>query len=149
MEPSNQYRIRKGTIEDFKEIAKLCEQLGFPTTNDVALKRLEYIGNNDDHDMFVVESAEGLIVGWVHVFLTITPYTDLITEVGGLVINEADREHGIGRMLIQQAEQWAKSKQTTTVRIRSNVKRVESHMFYKAIGYEEAKKQVTYLKSVK
>ena len=149
METIKQYRIRKGIMEDCQDIARLCEQLGFPSSPEVVFNRLVFIMNNDDHDLFVVESAESKIVGWVHVFLTITPYTDLITEVGGLVINVADREQGIGKMLIEQAERWAESKQTTAVKIRSNVKRVESHIFYKALGYEEVKKQVTYLKSIK
>jgi len=147
-EPRKQYQIRRGAMEDCEGITNLCEQLGFPSSTEVVFKRLSFIMNNSDHDLFVVENAEGKIAGWIHVFLSITPYTDLVTEVGGLVINDADREQGIGRMLIQQAEQWAKSKQTTAVRIRSNVKRVESHIFYKAVGYEEIKKQVNYFKSI-
>jgi GNAT superfamily N-acetyltransferase len=67
-------------------------------------------------------------------------------EIVGLVVAEDCRRHGVGRELVQRAEQWAAGLGAATVVVRSNTKREESHRFYPALGYAATKTQAVYRK---
>jgi len=85
-------------------------------------------------------------VGWVHVYLRLLLLADLQAEVGGLVVDENHRGRGIGRILMQHAEQWARGQGCEAVCVRSNVVRERAHIFYQGIGYDNIKSQRTFLK---
>ena len=67
-------------------------------------------------------------------------------ELIGLVVDSAARRRGLGRALVDAAEQWARSRGLTTVKVRSNVTRELSHPFYEALGYVREKTQHSYRK---
>jgi hypothetical protein len=48
--------------------------------------------------------------------------------------------------LVGRAETWATEISAETVVVRSNAKRVESHVFYPALGFLPSKTQVVYRK---
>lgn len=51
------------------------------------------------------------------------------------------RQRGVGRILIQKAEQWALDDGYRVIRLRSGTQRPESHHFYPKLGYERTKTQ--------
>jgi hypothetical protein len=51
------------------------------------------------------------------------------------------------RLLVAEAERWAREKGAEGVVVRSNAQRVESHLFYPALGFQESKRQVVYRKN--
>jgi hypothetical protein len=46
-------------------------------------------------------------------------------------------------------EDWARAIGCDVVAVRSNINRVESHLFYPALGYESVKTQVAYRKRIR
>ncbi|MGB9593658.1 MAG: GNAT family N-acetyltransferase, partial [Anaerolineae bacterium] len=106
---------------------------------------LRTIGQRPDHAVFVAE-AEGVVVGWVHVYAVATLESPAHAEIGGLVVDEAHRGRGIGRALMERAEAWARGMGLHTVRLRSNVIRAEAHAFYERIGYAPVKTQKVFAK---
>ncbi|NLY38713.1 MAG: GNAT family N-acetyltransferase [Firmicutes bacterium] len=136
------FTIRQATFKDAHDIAVLCGQLGYPSTPEEVSRRLEYILNCSDHALFVAESQGGTVIGWAHVYNYVLPESDLIAEVGGIVVDQNHRGMGIGRKLIKYVEQWAWENGQAKVIIRSNVIRSESHRFYENLGYAVVKKQV-------
>ena len=69
-------------------------------------------------------------------------------EIGGLVVDEDHRCCGVGRLLMQQAEQWAREKGCSEVYLRSNVVREGAHAFYEGIGYSSAKTSMAFRKAL-
>jgi GNAT superfamily N-acetyltransferase len=61
-----------------------------------------------------------------------------------LVIDQYYRGKGIGKMLIEQAKQWAKEKGNNKLKLRCNVKRTETHLFYQHLDFMETKEQKTF-----
>ena len=59
------------------------------------------------------------------------------------------RRQGIGRALIACAEKWAKEQGINIVRLNSGGSRREAHEFYRAMGYDNEKMQVRFLKNLK
>jgi GNAT superfamily N-acetyltransferase len=132
--------IRQIRPQDSTEITQLSRQLGYLLSEDQITKNIQTVLSNKDHDAFVA-IHENKVVGWIGVAHTImiemTPYC----EINGLVIDEKHRGKGIGKLLIERAKQWGKEKGNTTIRLRCNVKRKETHLFYQHLGFIETKEQ--------
>jgi len=67
-------------------------------------------------------------------------------EILGLVVDQNYRCQGVGRSLVAAVEAWAGSRGVTTIKVRSNMVRAESHPFYERLGYARVKSQHVYRK---
>ncbi|MEH2364446.1 GNAT family N-acetyltransferase [Nostoc sp.] len=141
-------KIRQATIKDVERIASLCEQLEYSVTNQQIEQRLSKIKNNDAHIVYVATLEDEYVIGWAHAHiyeLIIIPTQAIIF---GLVVDKNYRHNGIGRLLMQQIEQWADVLGCEGVILRSNIKRQEAHLFYEKIGYTNIKQSVTFYKKL-
>jgi GNAT superfamily N-acetyltransferase len=127
--------IRPATLDDCEPIARLSEQLGYPTTREQTQQRLQgIITHNRDHIVYVAVSHD-TVIGWIHALVHPSLLTDTAAEIAGLVVDEQHRSQGIGEILMAHAEQWARKHGCHSVRLRSNVKRDRAHAFYQRLGY--------------
>jgi len=132
--------IRKAAPDDYSSLAELAAQLGHQEEPGKLRSRLLSLLGQPDQVIFVAE-FEQEIVGWVHGYLYNFLYLDLACELAALVVDQAHRQLGIGRMLVDAIEKWASAQGCHQVSLRSNIKREEAHKFYKAIGYDLRKTQ--------
>jgi len=134
------YTIREAGINDSETIHELSTQLGYETSIAAVRNRLQKILENQDNCVYVAINS-GRVVGWIHGFYTMRVETDFFVEIGGLVVHEHFRKHGIGKKLADKVIEWAVSRNCLHVRVRCNVIRKESHRFYETIGFEMNKEQ--------
>ena len=146
--PQNSTLVRRARKEDAAAIAALAGQLGYPSTQEQVEKRLVRILTDSAHVLFVAESPGGRIGGWLQVFGYHVVESDARAEVAGLVVDETQRGSGIGRLLMQHAENWAREKGYAAVALRSNIIRHEAHAFYQRIGYTIPKTQHVFRKEL-
>ncbi|HEY9165378.1 MAG TPA: GNAT family N-acetyltransferase [Candidatus Kryptonia bacterium] len=139
--------LRKATEKDVVRVSELCSQLGYQANPDMVLSRLKKIDSEREHRVWVAE-IEGLVVGWIQCASRITIESGEFAEIVGLVVDEKSRTRGIGRKLVEKAERWAKEIGQQSIRVRTNVKRVESNIFYRTLGFSETKKQSVLQKSI-
>lgn len=85
-------------------------------------------------------------MGWVHAFVKYSIDAGPRAEIGGLVVDESHRGLGLGKLLMGEAEEWARSRKLEGVYLRSNVLRQSAHGFYEAIGFRRIKSQHCFLK---
>ena len=85
-------------------------------------------------------------MGWVHAFAKYSIDAGPRAEIGGLVVDEGHRGAGLGKLLMGEAEEWARSRELEGVYLRSNVLRESAHAFYEAIGFRKIKSQYCFLK---
>ena len=141
--------IRVATPNDAARLAELSTQLGYPATSENILGRLGQILGDREHAVFVAEARErAYVVAWVHVLVTHVLEEDSQAEIAGLVVDEAWRGRGAGRLLMERAEQWAREQGCRAVRLRSNVIRAEAHAFYEKLGYQVIKSQKVFRKTL-
>ncbi len=137
--------IRSATINDAAALARLSGQLGYSSTPEETARRLLDVNGNREHAVYIAE-ADGVLIGWIHVFIVHSLLADTPVEVAGLVIDENHRGRGIGRILMRQAELWTREHGCNTVTLRSNVIRSHAHGFYEGLGYEVTKTQKVFCK---
>ena len=141
----NQIAIRLATVEDAERVAALSTQLGYPTSLEDTQRYLAQVARDPSHVVYVA-AEDGWVVGWVHVRAML--HDDRAAEIEGLVVDEAYRGRGIGRLLMQQSEQWMRERGCGTVYVRSNIVREEAHRFYEGLGYENIKTSLTFRKTL-
>lgn len=140
------FTIRLASPADAENIARLSTQLGYPSTPEQAARRLSAIKHDKDHAVYVAESADRNVVGWVHVHRTRLMESDPEAELGGLIVDENCRRSGVGHMLTERAEQWTREKGLKSIYVRSNILRKDAHAFYLSLGYRLIKTQQAFRK---
>ncbi|MGH9650383.1 MAG: GNAT family N-acetyltransferase [Terriglobales bacterium] len=140
--------IRPAGIEDAERIALLAGQLGYPSSPTQVTQRLRNLKGDDRHAVFVAESHEGSVIGWVHAFVCSLVESDPYAEIGGLIVDEQHRGAGVGGLLLEQAELLARAKDCASLRLRSNIIRKEAHAFYLKRGYTITKTQHAFAKTL-
>jgi len=140
--------IRFAKPADFSFIATLSIQLGYQSSTDDIEKRMKKISTMHDHTVFIA-AFEKKIIGWIHIFIAYRVETDAFAEIGGLVVDDHHRGKGVGKLLTIRAEEWAKENQISKIRVRSNVVRTATHLFYRHLEYKEDKEQKVFGKNLK
>ena len=143
---NDQLTVRPACIGDVARIAALCHQLGYPSSREDVQRRLNQVEAQERHAVYVAQLPAGNVVGWVHVYVCYLLEADPYAEIGGLVVDEACHGRGIGRLLLQRVEEWARGQGCRTVCVRSNVVREGAHAFYKRLGYRIVKTQSVFHK---
>jgi len=140
--------IRPSLPQDAEAIALLSSQLGYPVSaSQVAALQVSLL-RHPDHLVLVAEDEEGKVRGWVHVFISRRVFVLPFAELGGIVVEQAQRRSGIGSAMLARAEQWASEAGCSIFRIRSNTRRLDADRFYRAAGYELSKTQSVFEKTL-
>jgi len=145
---SDRVTVRLARTSDARHIATLCLQLGYPASQGQVQRRLERIQQENHHALYVAERSDGQVIGWIHAYVRHLVVVDAHAEVGGLIVDQDCRKRGVGRLLMQTVEQWARRQGCRAVRVRSNVVREGAHAFYKRIGYSTVKTQAVFYKEL-
>jgi len=140
---------RRATMDDSSALADLSTQLGYPTSPIQSANRLGEIFDSKEHAILVACLADGTVVGWVHVFLALRVESDPFAEIGGFVVKKEFRRQGIGRCLLAAVKEWVIQSGIAKLRVRCRSDRVDTHTFYKQLGFSKSKQQHVFDKSLK
>jgi GNAT superfamily N-acetyltransferase len=134
---TNRMILRTAQRGDAGAVAALSAQLGYDASEDGVRKRLDEIRAQGNGEVFVAVVPPDIVVGWVQVFGLLLVELPPLAELGGIVVDSRYRRIGVGRSLLEAAEQWARQNGLATLRLRSNVQRDDVGGFYRRLGYRE------------
>lgn len=136
--------VREALMTDAPRIVALSAQLGYEVTQDHVEAHLRIL--NADRTVLVAVVPRVGVVGWISVQKEYTITSCERAHVEGLVVEDEYRGNGIGRLLLERAETWARRNGCTTLRLLSNVIRTRAHTFYLRFGYEAIKREYVFEK---
>ena len=136
------------TERDAPAVSALSGQLGYPAGAERMKARVRALAGDPDAAALVAEAGDGAVAGWIHVCGRRSLETDPAAEIAGLVVDAGRRREGIGRRLVEAAEDWARQHGYERLRVRSNVARDVAHVFYAGLGFERVKSQHVYERTV-
>lgn len=139
-------QIREAELDDAVELAELSGQLGYPSTAEQLIRRLQGMLAGGERTAFVADTGNGKLAGFVGLQIMRTLEADPRAEVTALVIRDNYRSQGIGKVLMACAEEWAGAQRCEVIGLRSNVIRERAHAFYERLGYEHQKTQKAFRK---
>ena len=128
--------IRDARVADADEIARLLDQLGYPSAVGAVAARLERLAIVGDR--VVVAELEGHVVGLAHLHVTPALERDRpAAKIGALVVDETHRGRGVGRALVEAVEQEARTRGCELLFLTTAASRDEAHVFYERLGFEQ------------
>jgi GNAT superfamily N-acetyltransferase len=134
--------VRSAEPRDFEAVTALLEALGRQEVTDETRDRCReiYAAQISDPaaDHLVAENDEGEVVGFCSLhFRKRLNYTTPEAWVPDLIIAEDLRRSGIGKALLEHAEQRAIDRRCWALSLESAHHRVEAHRFYGAFGMRD------------
>jgi GNAT superfamily N-acetyltransferase len=133
--------VRPPEPGDYEKMADLAEQLHYPSSGNQIRMRLDAVTNSKQHGVYVAELPGGQIGGWIGLYVFHSVEQDSCAGISGLIVDEQIRSRGIGKLLVDAGDSWARSKGCKAISVHSNVIRERAHQFYARNGFEHVKTQ--------
>jgi ribosomal protein S18 acetylase RimI-like enzyme len=142
----DEMKLRHPKATDIKSIIELLAQLDRPLPTDryetkkfqKLIKSYIQFNSTNSNRGIILATTDSKIIGLVsYVFLERLNQSFREFWIPELVVSEEYRSHGIGKLLIQRCESIAKRKKCYRIRLESRNDRIDSHNFYKKIGFEQ------------
>ncbi len=129
--------IRKATKNDIPQLVYLMEQLGYPTSVDKMQIRFNNIESNPNYHTLIAE-MDGKVVGLAGLCTGLFyEFDGSYVRIVAFVVDSNYRRKGIGKKLIQEAENWSRKQGAITIGLNSGNReeRKAAHQFYLSMGY--------------
>jgi ribosomal protein S18 acetylase RimI-like enzyme len=136
--PPSRPLLRDARAGDASTVAILLGQLGYPCSRGDAAQRIATMLEDPTQSLVVAEfhgDVCGLLALDTMYYLPLGAPTCRITS---LIVDEAHRRDGLGRLLLREAERRARACGAVRIELTSAAHRHAAHAFYKASGYEES-----------
>jgi GNAT superfamily N-acetyltransferase len=134
------FTIRDAREEDAWQIVELIADLGHAMTVEAVAARIVALERSDCPQIVAARADRLLGLCGLHIMTTIhRPY-----PVGRITILEVASEFrglGIGRALVEAAEQRLREAGCGLIEVTSNERLVEAHGFYRRLGYDHTSKR--------
>lgn len=135
-------KIRKMKQQDLKEVFLLNKNELYYDCDLVKVKESWDRIKGDKHSVLYVATDCERVVGYIHAgiheSLCFSPMASILT----LVVSANYQKNGIGKLLLEAVEIWARTNSCVGIRVLSNESREAAHYFYQACGYRKMGKQV-------
>lgn len=122
-------------------MADLAVQLGYECTGQEIQKRLGEMQDSRQYAVYVAESSRCDVVGWIAAYVFRAVELNNSAEISGFIVDEDFRSNGIGKILLDEAEKWARQVDCASISVHSNITRDGAHRFYRNNGFELLKTQ--------
>jgi GNAT superfamily N-acetyltransferase len=128
-------KIREAKSSDVPRLVELIRFLGHEIDEKAVRKNLKALCKTGEAPL--VATLDKRVVGICGVGRRIVIHRPApLGRITALVVAEEAQEQGIGRMLMQAAEDWMRERGCKLVEVTSNDRRTAAHAFYRHMGYE-------------
>jgi GNAT superfamily N-acetyltransferase len=126
--------VRPATAADAAAIARLLDQLGYPTDVADVPARLERLAHGP-RGTVLLACREGAVLGLatVHIVSVLNRRRD-VAWLTALVVDEAARRGGVGRALVQAVETLARRSGCERLSVTTYADRADARAFYLGLG---------------
>lgn len=139
-------KIRKMKQQDLEEICRLNKN-ELHSDYDLVKEKESWDKIKEDKNSIIYVAVDcETVVGYIHAgiyqTLCFAPMASILT----LAVSADYQKNGIGKLLLEEVETWAKTNSCVGIRILSNETREVAHYFYQTCGYRKTRKQINFKK---
>ena len=133
--PPPKPQVRDAKPADAARLVELIRYLGHEIDEKSVRKNLSALKKTSETPLVATLGKD--VLGLCGVSARVMIHRDApIGRISPLVIAKEAQGHGIGRMLVEAAEEWMRKKGCKLVEVTSNDRRAQAHAFYRHMGYE-------------
>jgi GNAT superfamily N-acetyltransferase len=140
--------IRPVTEKDNEAVQKLFVQLGYQPNLHQVTEMIRFMNPHPDYEVVVME-INGAAVGCMTLQVRFRIEEGAFLQIAALVTDQAHRGQGLGKQMLEYAENHARKKNISSVALYTNKKRIDAHRFYQTNGYELLKESLFFGKKLK
>jgi aminoglycoside 6'-N-acetyltransferase I len=145
-------KIVRVNQDDFNEWLALALKLWSDSEPEEMQTALTQILQSHREAGFLVRDELGVAIGFINLSLryeyvpgaTRSP----VAYVEGIYVKDEYRKQGVGKYLIEYAQQWAHEHECIELASDALLDNVASYEFHKKVGFEEVERVVTFIKPV-
>lgn len=127
--------VREARLADAPTLTKLINALGSDIGEAQVRKNLAALKKAGETPLVATLGKD--VVGLCGVHRMPTPHRPApLGRITTLIVAEQARGEGIGKMLVEAAEQWMRNKGCLQAEVTSNDRLTKAHSFYRHLGYE-------------
>jgi GNAT superfamily N-acetyltransferase len=135
--PEPKLSIRDARPSDARRLVELIHELEHDIDEKRVRKNLASLKKTDE--LPLVATLDRKVVGMCGVGRRIVIHRPApLGRITALVVTKDAQGHGIGRMLVEAAEEWMRKRGCYLVEVTSNDRRASAHAFYRHLGYERS-----------
>ena len=127
--------IREARASDAPRLVELIIALGHPIEEADLSRNLEILAQNGILPLVATDGDE--VIGMCGISAMVTVHRPApVGRVSVMIVDEAHRGHGIGALLMTEAERRLSQRGCKIIEVTSNMRRDRAHHFYEQLGYE-------------
>jgi ribosomal protein S18 acetylase RimI-like enzyme len=135
--PEPKPKVREAKPGDAPRLVELIHELGHEISEKQVRKNLAALKKSGETPL--VATLDKKIVGMCGVGRRIVIHRPApLGRITALVVSKDAQGHGLGRMLLEAAEESMRKKGCHLVEVTSNDRRAAAHAFYRHMGYERS-----------
>ena len=140
--------IRGALPADTQRIVELNRSaLGYTVDPQALQAQLERILLRPTDRLLVAADAQSdRVEGFVHAADYETLHSGRLKNIVALAVDPVKQGQGLGRMLLEAVEHWAREEGCDGVRLVSSMQRTQAHAFYTHCGYTMRKEQKNFIR---
>jgi len=128
-------KLRDAKPGDAARLAELIRFLGHEIGEKAVRRNIAALKKAGETPL--VATLDKKVVGLVGMHRMVTIHREApVGRIPVLVVAKEAQGHGLGRMLVNAAEQWCRKKGCKLIEVTSNDRRADAHAFYRHMGYE-------------
>jgi len=128
-------KIRDAKPSDAPRLVELIRELGHEIDEKQVRKNLAALKKTKE--LPLVATLDKRVVGMCGVGHRVVIHRPApLGRITALVVSKDAQGHGLGRMLVEAAEEWMRKHGCKLVEVTSNDRRADAHAFYRHLGYE-------------
>lgn len=128
--------LRDATADDIATLTELSIELGYPDSKEDIYKRFVILESKPEHRIIVAE-RDSQVIGLMSFFpLDLLFGAGKLGRITALIVTKPKRGMGVGKMLVQKAEELAMETGCHRLELTTNIHRTEAHTFYERLGFE-------------
>jgi len=128
--------IREARPTDADAIAHLVAQLGYPIETTAMPARVDRMIADPQTRALVAVSGDTVIGLATVQARPMLNHDHPIAQLTLLVVDEANRVHGVGRALVNAAEAWSREQGCHRLVVTTAHKRADAHAFYERLDFQ-------------
>lgn len=130
-------KLREAKPADAPRLVELIHELGHEITEAEVRKNLAALRKSGETPL--VATLDQKLVGMCGVGRRAVIHRPApLGRITALVVAGEAQGHGIGRMLVEAAEDWMREEGCQLAEVTSNDRRADAHAFYRHLGYERS-----------
>jgi GNAT superfamily N-acetyltransferase len=127
--------IRPAGADDAERVAALLTEEGYPAGPSDIAARLQRFAEADS--AVLVADVDGAPIGFIALHrIPRFEHGDSVVRILALVVDQAARERGVGRLLMGAAEDYGREHGDAFVEVTAGRHRPDARHLYEALGYD-------------